>query len=166
MSGGGPIHQVRGTFPSSEQVQKAIDKLQLAGFDRAFLSLPDRPRIAGEARPELDSTAANTDTDAQQMRTLHTSMAAAVAALAATAVALGTGGTAIIALAGAAAAGAAAGGVMHVASDLPNKSEQQDRDIKADIGVLVLSVEAPSPELMEKAAPIMRAEGATDLEIT
>jgi len=160
-----PIHRVQATFATPEQAQMAIDQLQIAGFDRAYLSLPDLARLRGWSASESSAKPANTDTDAQQMRTLHTSMAAAVAALAATAVVVGTGGTAIIAFAGAAAAGAAAGGAMHVLSDAPNKTEQNDRDAKADIGALVLTVEAPSPELMEKAEPIMRAAGATDFEV-
>ena len=75
--------QVRATFSSSDQMQDAISKLSMSGFDRADLSLPSPGLIQGTETPEAGAKMAATDTDAQQVRTLGASTAATVAAMAA-----------------------------------------------------------------------------------
>ena len=40
----GELHEVRGVFASSEQMQEAIQRLSVSGFDRADLSVPEAAR--------------------------------------------------------------------------------------------------------------------------
>ena len=57
------LREVRGTFPTSEQMQDAVGKLNLSGFDRADISLP----ATGPEAPLSERAApASTDQDAQQ----------------------------------------------------------------------------------------------------
>jgi len=40
----GTLHEVRATFSNPEAMQDAVTRLEMSGFDRADLSLPDTPR--------------------------------------------------------------------------------------------------------------------------
>jgi hypothetical protein len=152
---------IRGTFPSADMVQDAIERLMVSGFDRADLSLPNSPSPSGSAAPDSGARPADTEQDARQARTLHTSGVAAAAALAAAGITIGTGGAMAPAVAAAVAAGAAAGGATYAASTAANDAEQQHRDVDAAQGVLTLSVRVPSPAKLARADAIMRAAGAT-----
>ena len=153
-------HEVRGTFGSAEAMQEAIRRLEGSGFDRADLSLPG---LGVGSAPDSGAEPADTEEDARQARTLHTSGAAAVAALAAAGITIGTGGAAAPAVAAAVIAGAAAGGATYAASSAANDSEQQDREVKAALGALILEVRAPTAAKRADAAAIMRAAGASDI---
>lgn len=155
----GAVHEVRGTFPSPEHMQEAIGRLETDGFDRADLGVLDLDAVS----PDAGAAPANTEDDARQVRTLHTSGAAAAAALAAAGITIGTGGAAAPAVAAALLAGAAAGGVTYAASSVANDAEQQDREVKAAFGELILSVRAPTAAKRQAAAAIMRAAGATEI---
>jgi hypothetical protein len=61
---------LRATFAGADQMQDAVEKLSLSGFDRADLSLPSAARVEGLETPESSSKPASTEADARQARTL------------------------------------------------------------------------------------------------
>jgi len=154
------IHEVQGRFDDSAALQEAVSRLELSGFDRADLSLPETTS-PGAATPESGAKPVDTEEDARQARTLHTSGAASVAALAAAGVVIATGGAAAPAVAAAAIGGGLAGGAVFAASSVANQSEQDDRDSKAATGELVLTVRAMTPEKRAEAESILRNAGAS-----
>lgn len=141
-------------------MQDVIERLMVSGFDRAELSLPNSPSPSGSPAPDSGARPADTEEDARQARTPHTSGAAAAASLAAAGIAIGTGGAAPPAV----AAGAAAGGATYAASTAANDAEQQHRDIDAAQGMLILSVRAPAPAKLSQADAIMHGASATRIE--
>lgn len=160
------VHEVRGTFPNSDEMQKAIQLLSTSGFDRADLSVPEVAPPAEHSTPESGAMEADTDDDARQARTLHTSTAAAAAALAGAGVTVATGGAAAPAVAAAVVAGAAAGGAAYVASSAANDQEQAELDARASTGQLILSVRAPTAAKRTDAAAILRDSGATEVQVS
>jgi hypothetical protein len=148
------FREVRGTFLHPDAMQDAVDRLSVNGFDRADLTLPTKTEL-----PPAD-----TDQDAQQMRTLGASTAATVAALAAAGVTVATGGAAAPAAAAAVAAGGLAGGATYAAQDSANDAEQESREERAREGRLVLAVRTPTAEKQAHAADILRAAGAEHVE--
>jgi hypothetical protein len=137
---------VRATFAHPDQMQDAVSKLSMSGFDRADLSLPSHGLIEGTETPEAGSKPASTEADSRQARTLGASTAAAAAAMAAAGVTIATGG-----------------GVF-AATDAAKSSEQSDRDDRAEHGELVLAVRTPTEEKRSEADAILRAAGATHIE--
>ncbi len=156
------VREVRATFPSDAALQDGIAQLELAGFDRAEISLP-RPSASG-ATPDAGAEVPDTEEDNAQMRTIHTSMAATVGALAAAGATIATGGAAAVAIAAAAAAGIGAGGVAHVASQTADTMQHGDRAKRAETGELVLSVVTRDAAGVQRARSAMTAAGATDVE--
>ena len=73
------LHEVRATFASAEAMQNAADQLALHGFDRADLSLPNVDAPPENATPEAGASPADTEEDARQARTVHTSIGASIA---------------------------------------------------------------------------------------
>jgi hypothetical protein len=159
-----PLHEMRATFASAAQMQDAVSKLSMSGFDRADLSLPTPEHVHGNETPEAGAKPASTEADARQARTLGASTAAAAVALAAAGVTIATGGAAAPAVAAAAVAGGAAGGSVFAVHGAANKAEQTDRDDKAATGHLILSVRAASDAKRSEAESILRAAGATSIE--
>ncbi len=159
----GVLHEVRGVFDDSERMSDAVGQLSVAGFDRADLSLPEAAPPPERSTPESGAKPADSDEDATVARTLHTSGAASVAALAAAGITIATGGAAAVAGVAAVAAGAVAGGATFAVTNAADESEQQDRDVKAASGELILSVRAPTLEKMAEAEGILRAAGAIDI---
>jgi hypothetical protein len=158
------LREVRATFANSAQMQDAVSRLSMSGFDRADLSLPSPGLVQGMETPEAGTKAASTDTDAQQARTLGASTAAAAASMAAAGIAIASGGAAVPALVAAAVAGGAAGGVAFAAHHTADITEQADRDNRATNGDLVLAVRATTEENRSEAEAILLAAGATDIE--
>ncbi|HEY8289052.1 MAG TPA: hypothetical protein VIG49_07280 [Acetobacteraceae bacterium] len=148
------FREVRGTFPRSDAMQDAVERLSLAGFDRADMTLPTNE----------DLPAADTESDARQLRTLGSSTAASVAALAAAGVTVATGGAAAPAVVAAVLAGGAAGGAVYKAQDAANDSEQHSRTERAREGHLVLAVRTPTEAKQAQAADILSAAGAENIE--
>lgn len=159
---GAVLHEVRAHFDDSARLQDAVGKLSLAGFDRADLSVPTSDPTAA-ATPETSARPADTEEDARQARTVHTSTGAAIAAMAAAGVTLATGGAAAPAVAAAIAAGGLTGGGIFAISSAANADEQNTRDVDAAAGRLVLSVRAPTRARQEEAESILRAAGGTDV---
>jgi hypothetical protein len=157
--------EVRATFASADQMQDAVSRLSMSGFDRADLSLPSPGLIRGTETPETGTKPASTEADARQARTLGASTAASVAALAAAGITVATGGAAAPAVAAAAVAGGAAGGSVFAIHGSADQTEQEDRDARAAGGELVLAVRATSAAKRSEAEAILRAAGATDIEV-
>lgn len=161
----GTLHEVRATFSDPAMMQEAVSRLEVSGFDRADLSLPDVAPPAERATPEYGAREVDTEADARQARTLHTSGAAAAVGMAAAGVVIATGGAAAPAVAAAIVGGGLAGGAAYALSSVSNQAEQQDREMKAATGRLVLSVRTPTVEKRDAAETILRAAGATGLEV-
>lgn len=161
--GFGELHEVVGRFDSSDRMDDAIGRLELAGFARADLSLPEPSPPRERSTPASGATAPYTDDDAQTARTLHTSGAASVAALAAAGLTIATGGAAAPAFAAAVGAGALVGGATFAVTKAADDQEQQDRDGKAMTGALLLSVRAPDAAKRVEAEGILRAAGALEV---
>jgi hypothetical protein len=155
--------EVRATFASPDQMQDAVGRLSVSGFDRADLSLPSPGLIQGRETPEAGTKPASTEADARQARTLGASMAATTAALAAAGVTVATGGAAAPAVAAAVVAGGAAGGSVFGIHGAADHREQTDRDARAASGDLVLAVRAATDAKRSEAEAILRAAGATDI---
>lgn len=162
--GSGTLREVRATFATSDQMQDAVTKLSMSGFDRADLSLPSPGLIAGTETPESGTKAVSTDEDARQGRTLGASTAASAAALAAAGITVATGGAAALAVAAAVAVGGAAGGAVFAGTHVADVVEQKDRDTRASTGHLVLAVRTPTEAKRSEAEALLRAAGATDIE--
>ncbi len=161
----GEIHEVRARFADPEALHNAVEQLQMSGFDRADLSLPEVMPPADRATPEAGAKPADTEEDARQARTLHTSGAAAAVALAAAGVVIGTGGAAAPAVAAAVIGGSLAGSAAYAISSAANEGEQADREIKAAMGTLVLSVRAMTSAKRAEAEATLRVCGASAVEI-
>jgi hypothetical protein len=158
------FREVRATFADSSKMQDAVSRLSVAGFDRADLSLPSPGLVQGAETPEDGTKPASTDADARQARTLGASTAAAAAAIAAAGITVATGGAAAPAVAAAVVAGGAAGGSVFAVHGTADHMEQEDRDIRAAHGDLVLAVRATSEAKRYQAETILRAAGATEIE--
>ena len=156
--------EVLATFTSADQMQDAVSKLSMSGFDRADLSLPSPGLLQGKETPESGTKPASTDSDAQQARTLGASTAAAAVGIAAAGITVATGGAALPAFAAAAVAGGVAGGSVFAIHGAADHMEQKDRDTRAVTGDLVLAVRAATEAKRSEAEAILRAAGATEIE--
>ena len=161
----GALHEVRAAFGDPDAMQQAVARLEMSGFDRADLSLPEAMPPVERATPEAGAKPADTDEDARQARTLSTSSAAAAAGLAAAGAVIASGGAAAPAVAAAVVGGGAAGGIAHLFSSVASEGEQMDRERKATRGDLILSVRTPNLEKRARAVIILRAAGATRVEV-
>lgn len=162
----GATGALRATFATSDQMQDAVGKLTLSGFNRADLSVPTQPAGSEEATLSTESKPPATEQDARQIRTLGASTAASVAAIAAAGVTIATGGAAAPAIAAAVMAGGAAGGGIFAATGAANNAEQHERNERAAKGTLILTVRTPTPSKRVEAEAILQAAGATNIETT
>jgi len=161
----GALHEVRARFRDPDAMERAIEQLEISGFDRADLSLPEAKPPIERATPEYGAKAPSDEADARQARTLHTSGAATAAGMAAAGVVIATGGAAVPAVAAAVVGGGLAGGVAYALSSSANSVEQEDRERKAAEGTLILSVHAVSEAKRGEATAILRAAGGVDVEM-
>ena len=157
----GTLHEVCATFGDPDAMQDAVSRLETSGFDRADLSLPEATPPAERVTPEAGAKPVDTEEDARQARTLHSSGAAAAVGMAAAGVVIASGGAAAPAVAAAVVGGGVAGGIAYAS----NEDEQRDRERKAARGALILSVRAPSAEKRAEAEAILRAAGAAEIEV-
>jgi hypothetical protein len=160
----GALHEVRATFDDPDAMQEAVARLEMSGFDRADLSLPEAVPPAERATPEAGARPVDTEEDARQTRTLNTGGAAAAVGMAAAGVVIASGGAAAPAVAAAVVGAGVAGGVAYAISTASSDDEQADREQKATSGLLILSVRAPSAEKRAEAEMILRAAGGKQLE--
>jgi hypothetical protein len=160
----GEVREIRATFATPDRMQNAITQLEMSGFDRADLSLPEVLPPKEFATPEAGAKPAATEEDARQARTLQTSAAAAIAAMAAGGAVIATGGAVAPAIAAAVVGGGMFGSAAYAISSAANSEEQEDRERKAATGTLVLSVRAPSEAKRGEAETILRTAGATSIQ--
>ena len=99
------LHEVRARFSDADAMERAVASLEMSGFDRADLSLPEVAPSRAEDTPEAGARPVDTEADVRQARTLQTSAAASLAGMAAAGVVIATGGAAAPAVAAAAAGG-------------------------------------------------------------
>jgi hypothetical protein len=159
------LREVRATFANPDQMQDAVSKLSISGFDRADMSQPAENVASGhEGSLAEASKPASTDEDARQARILGASTAGSAAALAAAGITIATGGAAAPAVAAAVLAGAAAGGGTFAVHEAADRNEQHTREAQAAAGGLVLTVHAKSAEKQKEAESILREAGATNVE--
>jgi len=158
------LRQVRATFDNPDQMQDAVGRLSVSGFDRAEMSLPSESGESGNTDLAADSKPVSTEEDARQARTLGASLAGTAAAFAAAGVTIATGGAAAPAVAAAAVAGGAAGGAAFAVHGAADQSEQHNREARAAAGDLVLTVHAKTAAKQQEAEAILRAAGATNVE--
>jgi hypothetical protein len=158
------LREVRARFASADQMQDAVSRLSVSGFDRADLSLPSPGLVEGAETPEAGTKPASTESDARQARTLGASTAAAAAALAAAGITVATGGAAAPAVAAAVVVGGAAGGSVFAVHGAADHMEQRDRDDRAATGDLLLAVYTTSEAKRSEAEAILRAAGAINIE--
>ena len=159
-----PLRAMQATFANASQMQDAVSKLSMSGFDRADLSLPSPGLIQGTETVEAGTKPASTEVDARQARTLGASTTGAAAALAAAGITIATGGAAAPVIAAAAIAGGAVGGSVFAVHGAADKHEQIDRDEKAASGNLVLAVRAATEAKRAEAEAILSDAGATEIE--
>ena len=157
----GALHEVRATFADPDAMQAAVAELELSGFDRADLSLPEAAPSLAEDTPEAGAKPVDSEDDARQARTLHTSGAASLAGMAAAGVVIATGGAAAPAVAAAVVGAGLAGGLAHGLSSVANRDEQRDRESRAATGELILSVRTASGAKRTEAEAILRKAGGT-----
>ena len=158
------VQEVRGTFPSDQAIQDAISRLEMAGFDRAAISLPDADPLPAQATPEQGAENPEAEDDSRQSRTLHTSMAASVGALAAAGAVVATGGLALPAVAAAIAGGVGLGAAAEGISKASDKLQHDTREEAAARGELLLSVHLRDPAKQGIAEQAMREAGASQVE--
>ena len=103
--------------------------------------------------------------DARQARTLYVSGTAVVVALGAAGIVIASGSSLAWAVVAAIVGALVAGGIVHLLSTASNEGEQIDRERKAVVGALVLSVRSPTAEKRREAVSILRASGGTGVEI-
>jgi hypothetical protein len=167
-TGGGPefahdITEVVAVFSDDAMLEDAVNRLTLAGFDRAELSLPVANPTAEENTPETGATPLNTGTDRQQARILGTSVAASAVAMAAVGITIATGGAAIAGLAAAAIAGGATAVVTNAIGQGMEGITQADREMAGQAGDLSLSVRVTSPARTVAAEAALYAAGGQQI---
>ena len=155
------VQEMQARFPTDATLQDAMAKLELAGFDRADLSLPD-PHAAVDTPDSAD--AATGDIDRGQLRTMASGMAGTTAGFAVAGVLLATGGIAapvVAALGGASAIGTVL--ATSGASNAVDAAAAAARDALGAEGKLILAVRIRSTELAAKAEAVLREAGGTDI---
>jgi hypothetical protein len=157
------VTEVVAVFPNKAALEDATNRLTLAGFDRADLSLPTAEPPAGQATPETSATPVYTDTDRRQARTLGTSLAAAAAAMGAAGVTVATGGAALAGVAAAALGGGAAAAAAHAIDQGADAAAQANRETPGEAGELRLSVRVTADERRQAAESAMRAAGGQQI---
>ena len=159
------VIEVVALFSDDAHLEGAVGKLELAGFDRADISLPVANPTAEEVTPETGATPLNTDSDRRQARTLGTSMAASAAAMAAAGITIATGGAAAVGIAAAAIAGGATAAAANAIGQGREGITRANREIAAESGELILSVRVTSAERRNAAESAMREAGGERISV-
>jgi len=159
----GELHEVDGVFDDSGRMDAAVNRLLLAGFHRADLSVPEPNPPVERSTPESSAEPAYTEDDAVAARTLHTSGIASATGLLAAGLVVATGGAALPAFAAALGAAALAGGAIFGVTKLTDAQEQNTRDVRAAEGRLLLAVRTPNAAQRAQAETILRDCGAVEI---
>jgi hypothetical protein len=160
---GSTLREVDGVFASDSALQDAIGRLELAGFDRADLSLPHAARAAEPDTPEQGAENPDTEEDASQVRTLVTSLSGAVAAMA-TSLGVAAGDALVVPALAALAAGLGVTAVVEAVTRRGARAQHAHRESAASHGQLVLAVHLADPGRLGAAEQAMRDAGGTHVE--
>lgn len=161
------VQEVQGWFPGDAALQAALGKLELAGYDRAELSLPEEQVVAdpAAATPNEGATAPSDAVDKQQVRTMATGMAGFAGAAAAAGAAVATGVGIPVAIGAAAAAGIGAAAVSEGTGQAVDQVQVAERNRRGAAGTLVLAVHVTDQTKAGQVAQIMRENGATQTKL-
>ena len=155
------VQELQANFPNDASLQAAMAQLEMAGFDRADLSLPD-PHAVVDTPDSADAPTG--DIDRSQLRTMASGMAGTTAGFAVAGVLLATGGVA--APVAAALGGVSALGTVLATSGASNAVDAAGaaaRDALGAAGKLILAVRIRSPDLAAKAEAALREAGGTEI---
>lgn len=158
------ILEAQGLFPSDAALQAAISQLELAGYDRADLSLPRVATPAAKATPEQGAENPHVEGDNVSMRTLHASGAGSAAALLGAGLVIGSGGAFAPAIAAALGAGVGGALLAEAGSHISDAAQHESRERAARAGALVLAVRLREESQVQDALEIMRRAGATQAQ--
>lgn len=151
--------EVLARFRSPAAMNEAIKHLEVSGFGRESIGLPEIDPPPERATPEVGSQAADTGADVQQSRVFYAAVGGAVAAMIGALVAAVSGGG-MGAIAGAAiGAGIVVGGIAHLISRAFSNATQRRREDQAAHGKLMLAVRTDSAERHERASAVLRENG-------
>lgn len=159
----GALHEVDALFDDSDRMDEAVNRLLVAGFNRADLSVPEPNPPVERSTPESSAEPAYTEDDAVAARTLHTSGVASATGMLAAGLVVATGGAALAAFAAALGAAALAGGATFAVTKVGDAQEQNTRDVRAAEGRLLLAVRTPDAAQRVQAETILRDCGAIDI---
>ncbi|MDX1711908.1 MAG: hypothetical protein R3316_12320 [Rhodovibrionaceae bacterium] len=172
------VKEAVGIFESAENLEKAVDGLQVAGFDRAQLSLlatdealrgafgerytatrdlEDETGVPYAAYPEEDSKV--------EAKATAVSALAYVGAVASAAAVVASGGAVGAALGAAVAAGGAGGAVGAYLSRFIEERYAHVLEEQLAHGGLLLWVQTPDDEAETKARDILTESGAKDVHV-
>lgn len=161
---GDTVREVDGIFSSDAALQEAITRLELAGFDRADLSLPHAAGASQPDSPDQGADDPDTEEDFSQRRTLEASLSGAVAAMAASLGMAATGAAVAPALATALAAGLGITALAEAVMRVGARSRHAHREMDAAHGDLVLTVHLSDPARLEVADRAMLTAGGMRVE--
>jgi hypothetical protein len=146
-------------FRRCEALDQALHQLEVSGFGREDLALPDLDAPPERSTPEAGTKPADDDVESQQSRLVHSAVGGSFAAMMAATAVAATGGVAAAVAGAALGVGAAVAGVAHLMSRALDHSERQSRERKAAEGRLFLAVRTVSPERRERAIEVLRQAG-------
>lgn len=160
----GTVQEVQGWFPNNDTLQAAIDKLTLAGYDRADFSIPEEQAFTDPAAvtPNEGAEAPSTPIDHQQIRTMNTGMAGYAGATIAAGAVVATGGAAALAVGAAAAAGLGVAAVSAGIGQAADKAQVDEYDRRGAAGTLMLAVHVTDQGKADQVSQIMRENGAME----
>jgi len=172
------VREAVGIFHAREALEKAVEDLLLAGFDRATISLMAsveavRERLGGIYAPaeelaDVPGVPRRAFLSREDVTIPLATFAGILTYIGATAAALGivaSGGALAAAIAAATAGGAVAGGIGTLIARLIGRERAKQIEEQLAAGGLVLFVRLRSPEWEEKALQILRDHGAADVRV-
>ncbi|MGQ9369131.1 hypothetical protein [Azospirillum sp. ST 5-10] len=174
----GVVREAVGIFDSAEALQRAVDELSLAGFDRSELSLMANnqtiegtlgrvPRSVDEAKHDPDAPRQSfvAPEDEGDARGVAIGVPAYVGAIIATGAVVATGGTALAAALAAAAAGVGGGAVGSVLSQWLTDKRNEPLRQHLDKGGILLWVNLRDATQEAQARTILGRHGARPVEV-
>jgi hypothetical protein len=172
------VREAVGLFHSEDELEDAIEALELAGFDRAQINLLAAQRSAEERlrhritdqRELEDSDAAPLGVHADRHEVAEGKAAlvsglALVGSFAAIGAVVATGGGLAAVIAAAAVAGGAGGGIGGLIARTVGQHRAQEIEAQLAAGGLLLWVELRSPEQEQKAIEILKRHSAADVHV-
>jgi hypothetical protein len=139
-------------------MQEAIAKLQMAGFDRADVSVPVQSE---QTTPDIAADNPITPSDQRQIRTMGSSMAAAAGGIAAAGITVATGGAAAVVIGAAVVAGAGAGLLTNAATSPSDGAKGAGDALPGQ--KLLLTVRTGTADREARARQVMQAAGALQI---